>query len=199
MDDQPITLFDRTSRLAGDKAAVMSSARRAAICDLLRRFGPMAIFELAKKMGVHDHQISGRFGEMERDGLIKKTGERRIKPNTACQAEVYAVRDDLPDSRDAGELLGYPATLKIGTEGLFSRGPIIGDQDRPGIPYSLDGGLRLSWRLVLLECDGCGRTLKFLETGKYSCGTPACNSTWYPMLVNEPGQRQVLALVMKHL
>ena len=57
----------------------------------------------------------------------------------------------------------------------------------------------MAWRVEILECPGCGRTLKCVEKGKFACGTPSCNRIWYPLLVNAPGQPQMLALVMKHM
>lgn len=199
MDGEPPSFYG-TSRLAGEKAAIASSSRRARIMHLINVYGPMAIFEIAEKMNVHDHQISGRFGEMLSDGLLAKTGERRIKPGTQCEAEVYALRPDDRDPRDAADLLGYPPSIKIANEGVFSRGPIIGDQDLPGIPYAMTGaGLHLSWRVEFVECPGCGRTLKFVEKGQFACNTPSCHRTWFPLLVNEAGKSPVLALVMKFM
>lgn len=40
-------------------------------------------------MEVHDHQISGRITDMKRDGEIEPTGQRKRKPETGCEAEVY--------------------------------------------------------------------------------------------------------------
>jgi hypothetical protein len=205
MDANRSTLFDSTSKLAGEVAARASSSRRQAIIAIIQRHGPLAIFEIARLLGCHDHQISGRFGEMERDGLLIKTGERRIKPNTKCDAEVYGLPDPKPTAPhqpDAAELLGYPNSLKIGDEGIFVRSPILGDNDLPGIPYSLHSsaaGLRSTWRVELIECPGCGRHIKMITKGEYRCGTPGCNRTWFPMLVSESGKTPVLALVMRFM
>ena len=81
-----------TSTLAGERAALAVGSRRAAILKLIESQGPLAIFEIAERLGLFDHQISGRFGELERDGLLVKIGERRVKPGTQCQAEVYGLR-----------------------------------------------------------------------------------------------------------
>lgn len=192
-----------TSRLAGETAAMASSSRRAAILLTIRTNGPLAIFEIAERMHCHDHQISGRFGEMERGGLLTKTGERRTKPGTQCQAEVYAIAAaQVPPSPSESdrliEQLGYPDRIKIGDEGIYQRCNMHADAP-PGVPYHATNGLHQIFRIEILECPGCGRSLKFVEKGKYTCSTPGCNRTWYPMLVNESGKCHILALVMKHL
>lgn len=87
-DDAPLFTWN-TSRLAGQRAALASRGRRAKILQLLRDHGPQTLFELAQRMELHDHQISGRITDLKRDGLIEPTGERRTKPETGCQAEVY--------------------------------------------------------------------------------------------------------------
>lgn len=191
-----------TSQLAGEAAARSSASRRLAILESLGRDGPQAIFELAERLEVFDHQISGRFGEMMTEGLIYKTGERRIKPGTKCEAEVYAL-SGAAERLEPEELLGYPWELKIADQGTFHRQPPLGDVDLPGLPYSLNaaanGGARLVYRVEIIVCPGCWKPIKFIEKGKYQCGTPSCNRTWYPLLVNVPGQPQMLALVMKHM
>lgn len=78
-----------TSHLAGERAALSSRGRRAKIRQLLAHHGPLALFELAQLMEVHDHQISGRITDMKRDGEIEPTGHRKRKPETGCEAEVY--------------------------------------------------------------------------------------------------------------
>ncbi len=179
-----------------------SGSRRASIITIITNHGPLAIFEIAKLMHCHDHQISGRFGEMERDGLLVKTGERRIKPGTQCEAEVYAIAAaQVPTPSAADKLieqLGYPATLKVGDEGIYRRVPLT-DGDPPGVPYCSTSGLGQIFRIEIIECPGCGKPLKCVEKGKYTCSIACCNRTWYPMLVGESGKSPVLALVMKHL
>lgn len=87
--------------------------------QILRDQGPLALFEVASILGLFDHQISGRFTELEKDGLIVKTGQRRRKPETDCDAEVWTIRE-LDDAsagvqvQDLGELQGYPLTLVAG-------------------------------------------------------------------------------------
>ena len=59
----------------------------------MKEEGPLAIYEVANRLCLFDHQISGRFGEMEAAGWIEKTGERRRKPSTGCLAETYRITD----------------------------------------------------------------------------------------------------------
>jgi hypothetical protein len=199
------TLFDRTSRLAGETAARMSGQRRQQILALIDTHGPLAIFEIAAYLGVSDHQISGRFGEMVHDRILYVTGERRIKPETQQQCDVYARRPTAADQH-VPEILGYPPTIVIGEEGVFDRSPVLGDGDLPGVPYSSRGPIRQSWRVEVIECPGCGRPLKFFaekiagkDVKKFRCSLPGCNRTWQLMLVSEPGRAGVLALVMTTL
>src|SRR5690242_7089827 len=104
--------FDSTSRLAGQTAAGYSGTRRAQILQHLADHGPSTLFEIAAKIGCFDHQISGRFGELERDGLIAKTGQRRTKPETGCEADVWTLRQPL-SAPLRPEIFGYPLTLTV--------------------------------------------------------------------------------------
>lgn len=91
----PPTLFDApTSEQARRVAAVKAGERYRQVISVLANCGPSCIFEVAQEIGCFDHQISGRFGELEKLGLIRKTGERRTKPATGCTAEVYAIVGD---------------------------------------------------------------------------------------------------------
>jgi len=83
------SLFDSTSRLAGRSADRYSGVRYRAILIYLRDSGPACIWEIAAALGCFDHQISGRFGELVRATAIRRTGLRRLKPTTGCQADVY--------------------------------------------------------------------------------------------------------------
>lgn len=203
-------LFDSTSRKAGEAAARVSGKRRLDILAYLRDHGPAAIFEVAVHLGCFDHQISGRFGELERDHLIYKTGQRKTKPDTQCDAELYDLVEPRPLAPTAlekmADRLGYPSTIKIEGE-TFERGLILQD-DLPGIQYTRReaAGLRLTYRVSFIECDGCGHLLKLVtETiagqprKTYRCGTPGCQRTWHPTLVHDAGQPQLLALILKHL
>lgn len=85
-------LFAASTREQARQASSRSAGKRyARIIQVLSSGGPACIFEVAQEIGCFDHQISGRFGELERLGLIRKTGQRRVKPSTGCQAEVYAL------------------------------------------------------------------------------------------------------------
>lgn len=203
------TLFDATSRLAGEAAAASIGSRREKILRFIRERGPATLFEIAAYYGWYDHQISGRFTELARDAMIERTGERRQKPETGCVADVWRIRDrPVEQRRDPADLQGYPVELVIPGDGRFVRWPVLETADLPGIPYCLHGGggeLALSYRVALVECDGCGRPLKqvTLVDGKdrkvYRCGTPTCNRTWQLQVVHEPGGVELLALVMKRM
>jgi hypothetical protein len=205
------SLFDSTSRKAGEVAASHSGHRRARILHILTERGPSTIFEVAAVLNCNDHQISGRFGELERDGLIVKTGQRRPKPETQCDAEVYAIAAKVEPEPIAHELEasrdGYGPTLMIDGE-LFDRGNLL-ENDLPGIQYIRrpeTGGAAMHWRVALILCPGCGSPLKCVEEtvagakrAVLRCGSPSCNRTWHILRVKEPGQAEVVALVMKHL
>lgn len=85
------TLFSNTRALAASAAAKSIGKRQAKILQLLRDHGPLAIFEIAAMLDVFEHQISGRFSELERDHHIEKAGFRRQKGETGCWAEVYRI------------------------------------------------------------------------------------------------------------
>lgn len=195
-------LFNNTSNQALNRAAPQFGSRRARILQLLGVdvLGPSTIFEVAAAMELHDHQISGRFGELERDGLIAKTGTRRAKPETGCEAEVYRLAQSRP-TIDLGTALNHPDALKIAEEGIFERLPWMSHEGLPGVPYArrTNGSVpRLLYRIALIECDGCGRPLRLVIEGGaklYRCGTPHCHCTWRLMLVSEPGRAEMLAMV----
>ena len=220
-----MTLFNQTSAQAGQAAARHNTSRRLRILDLLTQ-QPMALWELADAMNVFDHQISGRLTELARDGLIEPTGDRRTRPGTNCQAEVWRLKTTRPQPTDRDrqlDAMGIPLTLTIDGE-LFDRaGDLIlpspctqgegqgrGAQgrgyDAPGLPYTrrpTGGGPHLIYRVELIECPGCGRPLKMIEeksasqTRKvYRCGTPDCSRTWFLMLLTSPGSPPTPSLVM---
>jgi hypothetical protein len=215
------TLFNSTSRLAGETAAKLIGSRQERIIALLRERGPLAIWEIADILSVFDHQISGRFSELERQGLIRKSGERRTKPDTKCAAEVYCLAEQRPAPVDPGQLLGYPDSINVPDEGPFDRMVPLGSRDVAGVPYrrrsSVLGGVDLSWRFEFLECGGCGRPLRMFEEdagsriyqdGKavtnrkrrvYKCGTPGCMNVWELMIVTELGKAPMPALVKKFI
>jgi hypothetical protein len=82
-----------TKQLAHVQAESKKSLRYAQILTALCDHGALAIFEVAEKLGVPEHAISGRFGELERDGRIEKTGTRKPKPNTTGTCNVYRLKD----------------------------------------------------------------------------------------------------------
>lgn len=202
------TLFDSASRLARDAAASAVANRREKILRYLAERGPACLFEIAAHYGWFDHQVSGRFTELARDGLIERTGERRVRPDTNCVADVWRLRaDDPPRREDLADKQGYPPSIFIPEEGNFVRAPMLASDNAPGIPYSLysdSARLRLNYRVALIECDGCGRPVQVAvekidgkDAKVYRCGTPECNRTWHLALVNEAGRSPMLALVMK--
>jgi hypothetical protein len=222
MEDRPyVSIFDSTSKLAGEAAARSCGQRRkrilAALAEGNAGAGGKTIWEIADELGVYDHQISGRFSELVADGLIARgtPEERRRNPKTGCLAEVYRLAET-PKARapDLGDRLGYPPVLIMegdagagaGAGGKFERSPILKD-DAPGIPYARTGaGIAEVWRVELVECPGCGRTLKMVEElvggqkrKTFRCGTPSCHKVQHLLIVREPGGPQVLALVMKTL
>jgi predicted ArsR family transcriptional regulator len=81
---------ESTSSKAHRTAAKSIGARKQKIVDVIRQRGPLAIFEVAQHLGCFDHQISPRFSEMEADGLLIKTGERRQSPR-GCECALYTV------------------------------------------------------------------------------------------------------------
>ncbi len=207
-DEPAATLFtSSTSSLAGAAAARGANGRRAQILASIEEHGPQAIFEVADRMGVFDHQISGRFSAMEADGFLRKTGERRRKPDTGCDAEVYDLVRDRPLPPDLAGALGYPPTLVIDDE-LYDRQELLPREGYPGLPYARRadaGGVRLIVRVEIAECPGCGRPLKPVpapaanpKKRELRCGSPGCNRTWRAAFLREPGGVQQLALVMDH-
>jgi predicted ArsR family transcriptional regulator len=75
---------------AVDTAARASSGRRQRIVQFLVNNGPSTLDEICAAFRVMQNQISGRFSELKRDGLIEETGlERASRSGCACQ--VYDV------------------------------------------------------------------------------------------------------------
>jgi ribosomal protein S27AE len=199
------SLFTSTSRLAGEKAAKLIGSRRAKILQLLGQ-RPMALFEVAETLGVFDHQISGRFTELAADGLIEHAGERRIKPGTDCQCEVWRLRPTSTPAPVVQELLGYPSEIRVKVggkdEGAFGRQVLTEHEQFPGIPYACQERDRLSivWRIEFVECPRCGKPLKFIQEKEkklFRCGK--CPHTYELATVQEPGQPQLLALLLRTL
>ena len=201
--EQPPPLFRDTRAAAGAAAARSMGKRHAQILDLLHRHGPLAIFECAAYLGLFDHQISGRFSQLEAERRIVRTGTRKVKPDTGCEAELYAVAPELPPL-DLGASLGYPDTIRISGDegGLFERQPTPAEEKWPGIAYRLKGS-GLVYRVHLIPCPGCGAPLKQVMEGTkktYSCGTEECKARRLEgAIITEPGRPLLLALVMRTL
>jgi hypothetical protein len=88
----PGTLFcPDTRQFAGAVAAAWSNQRYRHILQYLADRGPAPIFEIAAHLGCGDNQISGRFSELECNGVIEKAGIQKIKPSTGCKAECYRI------------------------------------------------------------------------------------------------------------
>lgn len=193
-------LFD-TSGAAGDVAARSVGRRHAQILQLLQEHGPLALFELADKLSVFDHQISGRITELLTMGRIERTGDTRQKPDTGCQAHVYQLRPDTPPP-DLGESLGYPDELRIqGDDGRWLRQPTTpGDGETwPGLAYSRGKGLRLTYRIALWTCPQDGEPLVYSpEAGRKIALCPKCKRRFELTTVTHEG-RQHLALLLRTL
>jgi DNA-binding HxlR family transcriptional regulator len=213
-DPQPPrgTLFDSTSRLAGEAAARNSGKRRAQILQVLRDRGPLAIFEIAAQIGCLDHQISGRFGELERDGLIQKTGQRVTKPDTGQPCERYALAS-LPTAHcPLPTALGYPSEFRL-DDGLYHlvAQDVAAAGNLPGFEYLkfTQGEVpRLSLRASLILCPACGSPLRQSSSSPpncptpklFTCGTDACPGAkgYEVRLVAPAGQPSHIALLLRH-
>ena len=203
---QGCTLFTSTRAQAGAVAARSIGKRQARILQLLRDNGPLAIFEIAALIGVFEHQISGRFSEMEVDGLIEKAGIRRQKGETGCWAECYRVKDTAPPL-DLGESLGYPDELRIDGE-LYLRQATLPNDELPGIRYIHHrGGGAIT--IYLPPCPTCGAPMKSIELpNEGAVGKKKilrCGSTshpvrdWHVILAAQPGHAPMLALILRTL
>jgi len=206
-------LFGTRAQAAGI-AARSSRARYAQIITLLQQHGELTLFELAARLGVLDHQISGRITELQREGTIERTGMTRTKPETGSACDVYRLAHHqaaAPDLADRlAKALCYPISLRLGDEGMFDRGPLVLEESLPGIPYSrrpVGGDVRVTYRFHLMPCPFCGHALRARDIAAggvtprpthYIC-TGGCSSVWEVVLVTEPGQPAMLALVMRTL
>jgi hypothetical protein len=89
--------FEPTTRqLAHVAAERVKHDRYQAILRCLADHGAMAIWQIAEKLGTPEHKISGRFGEMERDQLVEKTGTQNIKPGGRVRCNIYRPKDRSP-------------------------------------------------------------------------------------------------------
>jgi hypothetical protein len=81
-------LFARSSLEAGHVASRFAGIRYRQILAALN-LRAACIFEIAQAISVQDHQISGRFGELVKAGLIDRTGIRRPKPGGRILCDEY--------------------------------------------------------------------------------------------------------------
>lgn len=203
-----MSLPTSTSTAAGQQAALSSGQWRERILRRLEE-QPSTLFEFAAYYGIPDHVVSGRFTELSKDGLIERTGERRVKPESGAKANVWRIHRAQPGTPEAdlAEKLGYPLTMRIGSE-LYDRQPLLASESYPGMPYARrtdTGGLRVNVRVAIIECPGCGKPLFLVEDrdnnqpGKlFRCGVESCNKTWRATMVSEPGKAAAMALVMEN-
>ena len=59
------------------------TGRRLEVFRVIYESGPICIEDAAKQMGTKDNCISGRFGELERDGWIVNTFQRKVTGSTS--------------------------------------------------------------------------------------------------------------------
>jgi hypothetical protein len=159
---------------------------------------------ILRRAGPHDQRAIQRAGAGPVDRAHGRAAE---KPASGCPAEVWRVRGDAPAAGTPDELerLGYPATLRIGSE-LHDRQALLGGGEHeswPGIPYARradTGGVRLDGpggpgrvprvRRAAVPGGGPGQG----DAGEALPVRPAtCGQTWRPMLVQESGRGQVIA------
>ena len=191
-----------TSHAAGQQAAQKSGSWRLRILNFLRE-RPATLFEIADHFHVPDHTISGRFTELNKDGLIEPSGDHRPHPVSGCQAIVWRLRGAANEPQpDLGAGLGYPLVLNLGGE-LYDRQPLLKQESYSGFPYARqtdNGALRVAVRVELVECPQCGKPLKFVlenQIKKFRCGVRECMTTWEVVIGGEPGQPPMLLLVRR--
>ena len=78
-----------TSQLAHEAAEQHFTRRESEIFDLVDRHGPKSLWQLAVRLSVADHTMSGRITSPESRSAIESTGERSTKPATGCKCDVY--------------------------------------------------------------------------------------------------------------
>jgi hypothetical protein len=200
-----------TRRQAGAVAALTAGSRKARIIELLQERGSLTLFEAAEAMNVGDNQISGRFTDLAKDGLIRDSGQRRRKPGTDCDAVVWVLAEAAVREETILDKLGYPPTLMLNTPGcppqVLERGELLDREPTPGIPYSVRpaaGEARMHWRLEFIESPCCGQRLLYApeqiagkEVKRFKC--VRCTRTYELATAAEPGRSPALVMVMKTL
>lgn len=212
-NDQPLfrpqPAIGGTSAAAGEVAARSVGSWRQRILARLE-VCESTLFEVAAHYEVEEHRISGRFTGLVADGYIEPTGERRIKPATGCPAEVYRIRRAQSAAGNGQSAIvqmldrDYPLSLRIGGD-VFDRQDLLPRESYPGVPYSRradTGGLRLSVRIEIIDCPGCGKPLFQLDAAKpaeFTCGNQPCRRRWRTRVATSPGSSPILALVMEEI
>jgi len=201
-DDAP--LFG-TRHAAAAVAARNVPRRYAQIMDVLRQRGPSAIFQIAAVLGVLDHQIAGRFGEMEKAGLIRRSGRSVVKPATGCACELYElVTAHEPPSPTSGaalaQAIGYPTEIRL-EDGIYHLAAPDSTDSAPGHEYLrfTEGDRpRMSIRVAMILCPACGSPLSAGPDKVCRCPGPCPGAKgWRPKLLHIPGHPDLLAILLE--
>jgi len=80
-----------TSHAAELQASRKSESRRAFILRCLAE-QPLTVFEIAARLGVSHHTISGRFTDLAKDQKIEPTGECRRHPNSGLPCTIWRLK-----------------------------------------------------------------------------------------------------------
>jgi predicted HTH transcriptional regulator len=71
------------------------SERQRQVMEVMNKFKRLTSYEVALKMGVELHTISGRFSEISKLGLIKRDGTRKIKDSNFTVWEVVEEKKEI--------------------------------------------------------------------------------------------------------
>lgn len=77
------------SKDAADK--VDAKRLQAEVLANLRDAGPATFYEMAERLGRHTRSVQPRFSELERQGLVRKSGARRPTPMGATASVWEAI------------------------------------------------------------------------------------------------------------
>lgn len=202
--DDAIPPMGGTRARANWMATLKAGSRRARIMQILSR-GPAALFEIAREMNIPQlNAISGRLTELQRDGYVERTGERRQNPASGSMFDVYRIAAAQPEEDPL--LLVYPLSVMLDGQ-LYDRQSLLAGAEAegyPGIPYARradTGGARLNVRIEFPESPCCGKPMMLWMDGqekKFRCTGKSCSKVFRTRLVNEPGKGQLFALVMEN-
>jgi hypothetical protein len=219
----PSSLTPQLTRDSARQAAEQSAPTRCAQILRLLQDQPRTLWEIAQRLGVHEHQISGRLTELTKLGKITPTAMTRPNPRTGQSATVYTLSPE-QSPIDHSAAMGYPDYLSLPSFVVPpSGGPSAPGLDRyqrdggsdqdgiPGVSYSRrdtpDGpaNIRQAIRVALIPCPHCGATLKKIgqieingkPTSQFRCGarTPNCQLTYTIQLPQVPGGPTIPVLV----